>query len=347
MAQALVTVVVDTYNHEKYIEQAIVSVIEQDFPASEYEIVVVDDGSTDRTPEIVRKFSPRVRLLRKKNGGQASAFNAAFSEVRGEAVAFLDGDDWWVAGKLEAVMSVLDRNREIAGVGHGYYEYYDGTGQTKIRAAEVSRMLSLRTVEQARDCRLALPFLHMGAFTIRKTVLGRCMPIPERLIFDADAAVGMAAMAAGAMVLNAPLFYYRQHDNNLVGARDCEDENRTRRKYEMGEAMYEVVYALLGRLGIAEDSIIEFIGEDWLSLSREIARRFGRNRIRTFRTEMRHFRFRKRNPGLSDLLFNYVVVGGASLLVPTHRFYELRKWYAQRRQFSSAPARAKGTRNSD
>ncbi len=58
-------------------------------------ILVVDDHSTDRTPEIVRKFVPNVRLIQKTNGGQASAFNAAIPEARGEIVAFLDGDDWW------------------------------------------------------------------------------------------------------------------------------------------------------------------------------------------------------------------------------------------------------------
>src|SRR6516225_6649559 len=104
----LLTVLIDTYNHERYIEQAVISAIEQDFPSSAYEILVVDDGSTDRTPEIVSKFAPRVRLLQKKNGGQASAFNAAFPEIRGDIVAFLDCDDWFAPRKLTAVMHALE-----------------------------------------------------------------------------------------------------------------------------------------------------------------------------------------------------------------------------------------------
>src|ERR1051325_2162678 len=95
LGKRFASVLIDTYNHERFIEQAIVSVLEQDFPASEREILVVDDGSTDGTPEIVKKFEPQVRLLRKKNGGQASAFNAGIPECKGEIVAFLDGDDWW------------------------------------------------------------------------------------------------------------------------------------------------------------------------------------------------------------------------------------------------------------
>src|SRR5579872_4503241 len=106
MSKPNVTVLIDTYNHERFIEETLVSVVEQDFPASETEILVVDDGSTDRTPEIVRKFEPRVRLLRKSNGGQASAFNAGIPEAKGEIIAFLDGDDWWAPGKLRRVVDL-------------------------------------------------------------------------------------------------------------------------------------------------------------------------------------------------------------------------------------------------
>src|SRR5580692_9281635 len=118
MRTPAVTVLIDTFNHERFVEEAIVSVLEQDFPATEMEILVVDDGSTDRTPELVRKFAPRVRMLRKANGGQASAFNAAIPEAQGEIVAFLDGDDWWAPGKLTAVADVFARDAAVGLVGH-------------------------------------------------------------------------------------------------------------------------------------------------------------------------------------------------------------------------------------
>src|SRR5437879_495363 len=107
MRKPFVSVLIDTYNHERFIEEAIVSVLEQDFPASEREIIVVDDGSTDRAPAVIRKFEPQIRLLRKQNGGQASAFNVGIPECTGEIVAFLDGDDWWAPGKLRAVADAL------------------------------------------------------------------------------------------------------------------------------------------------------------------------------------------------------------------------------------------------
>jgi glycosyltransferase involved in cell wall biosynthesis len=115
----LVTVLIDTYNHERFIEQALVSVLEQNFSAAEMEILVVDIGSTDRTPEIVRKFGARVRLLQKVNGGQASAFNAGIPEARGPIVAFLDGDEWWAHNKLTLVAQALNATPAVGIIGNG------------------------------------------------------------------------------------------------------------------------------------------------------------------------------------------------------------------------------------
>jgi len=117
LANLPVSVLIDTYNHERFIEKAVSSVLEQDFPASAREVIVIDDGSTDSTPEIVRKFEPQVRYLRKSNGGQASAFNAGIPECNGEVIAFLDGDDYWMPGKLSRVVDVLEKksNGRIVG----------------------------------------------------------------------------------------------------------------------------------------------------------------------------------------------------------------------------------------
>ncbi len=68
--QPAVTVLIDTYNHERFIEDAIVSVLEQDFPRADTEVLVVDDGSTDRTAEIVAQFESRVRLFAKQTAGK-------------------------------------------------------------------------------------------------------------------------------------------------------------------------------------------------------------------------------------------------------------------------------------
>ncbi len=325
----MITALVDTYNHEKYIEQALVSVLEQGLSAEELEIVVVDDGSTDATGSIVQKFVPRVKQVRKKNWGQASAFNAGFAEVRGEIVAILDGDDWWAKGKLAAVAEALEKNPEVAAVGHGYYEYDEETKETKVRALGARQVLNLASVEATRAAIPAWGFLLPSALTVRRKVLERIMPLPEAMVFMADTAIQAAAMAMGALVLQEPLFYYRYHAQNLYAV-DPENMARLRRKYAMTELVHERVYRMLIDLGVGAESASTLLSGTWLDAKRWRLHRFGGSRVEAFRTEMQAFHESFKNPSAGYRLFKYVVVGAATLLLPPQRFYGIRDWYAKR-----------------
>src|SRR5271170_2534730 len=103
MTAPLFTVLINTFNYGKYVEEAVRSVLEQDFPAQQVEILVVDDGSTDDTEQRLEKFGGAIRYLKKPNGGQASAFNFGWPHARGEFIALLDADDVWLPNKLRRV----------------------------------------------------------------------------------------------------------------------------------------------------------------------------------------------------------------------------------------------------
>jgi glycosyltransferase involved in cell wall biosynthesis len=325
----LITALVDTYNHERYIEQAIVSVLEQDFPAAEMEIVVVDDGSTDRTPEIVGKFAPQVRLLRKKNGGQASAFNAGIPESHGQFVALLDGDDWWAKGKLTAVLDTLERNPEDAAVGHGYYEVQEATKEVRVCAPEETKFFNLATPEAAREALHSWRFLLPSALTMRRKVLEQVMPIPEVLVFSADGPFQVASMAAGVRVLQEPLFYYRLHADNLYSV-DPTNMTKMRRRSDLYGVVIDVLEAQLLRSGVPSESVEALLYSLGTDVNRYSLRTFGGSRLKAFRTEMRSFHSEFKNPSLGYVLFKYFVVGAATLLLPPRRFYQARDWYAQR-----------------
>lgn len=118
-----VSICMITYNHEKYIEQAIQSVLEQDVNF-EYEIVVGEDCSTDETASILRKLERqnqnRLKVIyRPANIGSKANFLSTLSVCNGEYVAFLDGDDYWVySNKLQLQVDFLDNNRCAAAVFH-------------------------------------------------------------------------------------------------------------------------------------------------------------------------------------------------------------------------------------
>jgi Glycosyl transferase family 2 len=210
-----VSVLIDTYNHERFIEKAINSVLEQDFPAGEREIIVVDDGSTDRTPEIVQRFEPNLRYIRKENGGQASAFNAGIPECRGQIIAFLDGDDYWLPGKLSRVTEVLSKYPAVGFVGHAIKESLTD-GQERISAPAKGEKFRIQSLDSAKLFRLRKSFLGTSRMTMRAEIARRIMPVPEALVFEADEYLfTLAAVMSEVVILKEPLTCYVIHGSNL------------------------------------------------------------------------------------------------------------------------------------
>lgn len=323
----LVTALIDTFNHERYIEAALVSVLEQGLSPSELEVVVVDDGSTDKTSEIIQKFLPRIKYVRKKNGGQASAFNAAFPEVTGQIVAILDGDDWWAKGKLATVLEELERHPEIPAVSHAYYRFYEETNEAKVVGPPETILVNMASPQAAHLAQQQWIYLIMGALTVRRKVLEQVIPIPEALVFSADSMIATASMALGVRVLPQPLSYYRFHSANLY-AINPDDRAKLRRRYEMDEIMCNQISPMLLRLGVAPECVSAFLDPVWIAIHRYKLRTFGGSRFETLQTEMLDFRASYPNPSLGYRLFKYLVMGPATLLLPPRRYYELRDWYA-------------------
>src|SRR5579864_9845486 len=108
-----ISVLITTYNYGRFVEEAIESVLLQDYPAEKREIVVVDDGSTDDTAERIKKYGDKVRYFRTPNRGQASALNLGFTECRGEIVSLLDADDVFFLGKLARVAAAFERDASL------------------------------------------------------------------------------------------------------------------------------------------------------------------------------------------------------------------------------------------
>ena len=106
-----VSVIIPTYNREKLISRAIESVLAQVYPV--YEIIVVDDGSTDATKSVLAPFNGKIKYIYQKNAGIAEARNRGIKESSGEYIAFLDSDDYWAPEKLAEQVKVLDANPQV------------------------------------------------------------------------------------------------------------------------------------------------------------------------------------------------------------------------------------------
>jgi glycosyltransferase involved in cell wall biosynthesis len=103
-----VSITIPTYNCAHFIERAIRSILAQSY--TDYEIVIVDDGSTDNTRVVLAPFGDRIRYIYQANGGLSAARNTALAHAGGELIAYLDADDLWYPDRLERQVAFLDAN---------------------------------------------------------------------------------------------------------------------------------------------------------------------------------------------------------------------------------------------
>jgi glycosyltransferase involved in cell wall biosynthesis len=322
----LVSALIDTYNHERFIEQAIVSVFEQGLSPSEMEVIVVDDGSTDGTSAVVRKFSPQVRYLYKPNGGQASAFNFGIPQTRGRVVAFLDGDDWWERSKLRTVLEVFQKNSEVGTVGHGVYQV-DTSGRPLGKVVpDKTYRLHLRNREGAWLFDRLKGFLGTSKVAMRRAILERVLPVPEELVFEADEFLWTLAVAlSDAIVLDQPLFYYRFHESNFFMNQRF-DEAKARRRYGVLAGLLRHLPPRLEALGVSSE--IVRVALESLRVDVELLRLSvdGGKPWEMFQAERAAYRLAYRDASVGYRLFKAFVLA-LTLILPPRRFCQLKRWY--------------------
>lgn len=332
MTTPRISVLIDTCNQEHFLAQAIESVLAQGLSPEELEILVVDDGSTDNTAALVAKFAPRVRYLFKNNGGQASAFNAAIPKLHGEFIAFLDADDWWAPSKLSHVLDVFEKDPSIGTVGHAYYRSYaeghPDRDLTEIVAPDKSTCVTLASPSAARHADPLRIFFGTSRLAVRKQVLDRIPPIPDALVFSADAFIFSVAMAlADAYVLAEPLCFYRQHADNLYSFRSAGFAKR-RRVYEILKKLVEVLPPALANVNLSPEVVWAFLGNDILEARQLRLRYEGGWPWQTFHTELLCFRQAYEKYSFRYALYKYAVLT-STLLMPPAAFYSLRDQYTK------------------
>lgn len=103
--ETLVSILINNYNYGRFLPNAIDSALKQTYP--NIEVVVVDDGSTDNSREVINSYIDQIIPVFKNNGGQASAINAGFAASKGEIICFLDADDIFLPDKVSEVVNMF------------------------------------------------------------------------------------------------------------------------------------------------------------------------------------------------------------------------------------------------
>jgi len=235
------TVLVNTYNYGHYVEEAVCSVLAQDFPMEHLEILVVDDGSTDNTAERLRKYGSKIHYLYKPNGGQASAFNLGLQHARGEVIAMLDADDVWLPGKLRRVHEAIEEHPD-AGMVYHRVRLWDGASDLGVDTYFIP--VSGRVPEN-RSALLTYPMVGTSCLAFRRSVLQKLLPVPEALRSQADAyLVALIIFLAPVIAVTEFLGKYRLHGDNLF---QTNGENVSRERIEHRMAMRSALLSEIER----------------------------------------------------------------------------------------------------
>ena len=234
-----VSVVVCTYNGEKYLREQLQSIRDQTWPPDE--IIISDDGSTDSTLEIIEDFAlssngphPPVWRVEKrtKPSGVSGNFASALGEVRGEFIALADQDDVWEPDRLEKGLAHFHYGALLV---HSDATLISGSGLPTGTLMSALRLTSRekRNLLSGRALRALLRRnVVTGATTmIRSSLLEQALPIPEGWVHDEWLAL-VAAVQGGVVFQEDLLIRYRQHGNNQIGASKAGYEEATRRLRE-------------------------------------------------------------------------------------------------------------------
>jgi len=217
-ASPRVSVIMAVYNEESFLAEAAESVLAQSF--TDFELIISDDGSTDRTLEIAHALAERdperIQVLRaERNQGKPFALNRALARHRGEYVAWLDGDDVMLPGKLERQVRALDGDRGAAGCSHDAEMFDSDSGRVIGRFSRVANAAPLRSggIEMWFDPTYKM----LPSATMIRSAL--CPPggFDERLTFTNDWLFDIEVFRHGRCIaIDEVLVRYRRHGDNFT-----------------------------------------------------------------------------------------------------------------------------------
>ncbi|MBI2386175.1 MAG: glycosyltransferase [Elusimicrobia bacterium] len=220
-----VSVVIDNHNYGRFLRETLDSVLTQVLDDVDVEIVVVDDGSTDDSREILSSYAPRIKSLLQARQGQASAFNAGFASATGDIVCLLDSDDVFLPGKLAAVLKAFEDPKVVC-VQHFLHD-------TDAHLKPLPRRFPAWPARYTLDDYAAgrAEFTATSGLAFRRETLLKLLPIPKDLFYYLDDFLTAHALFFGE-IANVPevLGLHRMHGANWC-AGGLEDPNKIERDF--------------------------------------------------------------------------------------------------------------------
>lgn len=217
--QNLVAVVIPTYNYAHYIQQAIDSILNSDFPQDEIEIIVIDDGSQDNTSEIVANYGSRVKYIFQENKGKAWATKVGIDNCQGKYVFNLDADDLFLPNKINEVVQIFESDPEIVHVAHPAFCWHVDNNKKSPESIPKSIIAHKLDGKELLIYFYRNRMLYGGGstFAARRDALSK-FSIPQEVDMYIDEYLVMSILNQGySYFIDSPLSLWRIHGNNYSG----------------------------------------------------------------------------------------------------------------------------------
>ncbi len=211
-----VSALMAAYNYEQYVERAVQSVLDQDYPAELLELVVIDDGSTDSTADIVQGLAARhpgrIRLIQQPNGGYVAATNRGLAEGRGDLLALIDADDMWLPTKVRRQVEMLQERPELGMVFSDMVVV-----DSEERTVRPSLIWHLQEIPERAFARVLWENVAtQSAIMLRSSLRDVVAPIPSEITY-ADWWLTLRSVEYAQIdFVREPLALYRVHGSNLT-----------------------------------------------------------------------------------------------------------------------------------
>ncbi len=218
----LVSVLLTSYNYERYVGEAIASVYAQTYRP--IELIIADDGSQDQSRRVIEEsieYAPiAVKTIFKDNGGQASALNAAYEACSGSLIFPLDCDDLWRPDKLARMTALIKACPDGGVYQHQICNQHGLPSQPFLVSGDLlSKWRSFRPFNTFVYRDWLNVFMPTSALGFRRSVLEKVMPIPDEFVVCPDAWLAFCASVFGPLYSHPmPLGTWREHDANASGS---------------------------------------------------------------------------------------------------------------------------------
>ncbi|WP_024791224.1 glycosyltransferase family 2 protein [Lebetimonas sp. JS032] len=238
----LISVLIDNYNYGKFLSECTESVLDQTY--QNFEIIIVDDGSSDNSKEIIEKYAnkdKRIKPIFKKNGGQASAFNEGFKHCNGEIICFLDSDDKFLPNKLKKIKEIYEKGYEYIVndyklIGNTAYKgpYYPYGGYNMFLVYYLTFFAGSTT----------------SNISISKKLANQIFPIPYEKFFKIradDVIVFISNLMTEMFFIDKELSEYRIHGDNLFA---CNNSDTLKDKFYRDYILHKIKKYYLDKINI-------------------------------------------------------------------------------------------------